>query len=138
MVRKKKEKTDNSNNKFFEVLKNVYEEKEDKWEELKDHYSPYSVLLMAGNNEKDIHLVQTCNELPNLSARHQYLFLMNVLPKRRRFNKYPKRDDDMTIIVKELSFYYGVSDEKARSMIEVHTPDQLLKIHDYYAVNTDG
>ena len=66
------------------------------------------------------------NQYHNIDNKLQFDFLLNIVRKRKRFSKWIKPDviDDVEA-VKE---YYGYSNEKARSVISLLTPDQLQQI----------
>ena len=63
------------------------------------------------------------NRYHQLDSRLQYQFLINMVRKRKRFSKWvkPEIENDLES-VKE---YYGYSNEKARQVIQLLTPQQL-------------
>ena len=63
------------------------------------------------------------NKYHHLDSRLQFSFLINIIRKRKRFSKWikPEIENDVEV-VKE---YYGYSNEKARQVIQLLTPQQL-------------
>jgi hypothetical protein len=63
------------------------------------------------------------NRYHHLDKKLQFLFLLNIVRKRKRFSKWIKPDLDSDIeVVKE---YYGYSNEKARQAILLLSDNQL-------------
>lgn len=66
------------------------------------------------------------NRYHHLDEKLQYHFLLNIVRKQKRFSKWVKADTHNDIDnVKE---YYGYSDEKARTVLPLLTPQQLEHI----------
>ena len=68
-------------------------------------------------------LANEMNRYCHLESRLQFAFLINTIRKRKRFSKWikPEIENDVEV-VKE---YYGYSNEKARQVIQLLTPQQL-------------
>ena len=66
------------------------------------------------------------NQYHHLDKKLQFHFLLNTVRKRKRFSKWekPQTFDDVEA-VKE---YYGYSNEKARSVLSLLSPDQVKEI----------
>jgi hypothetical protein len=63
------------------------------------------------------------NMYAHLDKKLQYHFLLNIIRKRKRFSKWTKVDKSADLdAVKE---YYGYSEEKARSAMQLLSRDQL-------------
>jgi|TARA_B110000908_G_C10267965_1_gene466689 hypothetical protein len=64
------------------------------------------------------------NRYHHLDSRLQYQFLINIVRKRKRFSKWVKPELEHDVdVVKE---YYGYSNEKARTVISLLSPQQIL------------
>lgn len=62
------------------------------------------------------------NQYHHVDNKLQYHFLINILRKRKRFSKWIKSDDISDIeVVKE---YYGYSNEKAKQVLSLLSPEQ--------------
>ena len=63
------------------------------------------------------------NRYHHLENKLQYHFLINIIYKRKRFSKWMKPDQISDIeVVKE---YYGYSNEKAKQVLTLLSPDQI-------------
>lgn len=66
------------------------------------------------------------NRYHHLDNRLQYSFLINIIRKRKRFSKWVKPEIENGVdVVKE---YYGYSNEKARQVLSLLTPNQLKEL----------
>ena len=73
-------------------------------------------VLMA--NEMNMHA--------HLDKKLQYHFLINIVRKKKRFSKWAKPEKESDIeAVKE---YYGYSNEKARQILTLLSPEQIKNI----------
>ena len=62
----------------------------------------------------------------NIDNKLQYDFLRTIIKKKKRFSKWLKPDQvDAVDVIKE---YYGYSNEKAKSVLPLFTPDQLSEL----------
>jgi len=66
------------------------------------------------------------NRYHHLDNKLQYHFLINIIRKRKRFSKWmkPKTESDIEVI-KE---YYAYSNEKARQILSLLSPEQITII----------
>ena len=57
----------------------------------------------------------------------QFQFYINIITKKKRFNKWVKKEKDSNsfLLVKE---YYGYSDEKTRQALDILSDDQIATI----------
>tara|TARA_E500000178_G_C17029875_1_gene760037 strand:- start:859 stop:1248 length:390 start_codon:yes stop_codon:yes gene_type:complete len=63
------------------------------------------------------------NRYHHIDKRLQFHFLINTVRKRKRFSKWNKPELDSDIeVVKQ---YYGYSNEKARQVLSLLSPDQI-------------
>lgn len=66
------------------------------------------------------------NRYHHLDNKLQFLFLLNIVRKRKRFSKWIKPDsDDAVEVIKE---YYGYSNEKARQALSLLSSEQIEEI----------
>ena len=71
-------------------------------------------------------LVNVMNRYHHLDSKLQYHFLINIVRKRKRFSKWVKPQTESDIeVIKE---YYGYSNEKARQVLSLLSPEQLTII----------
>jgi hypothetical protein len=66
------------------------------------------------------------NMYAHLDKKLQYHFLINIVRKKKRFSKWAKPEKESDIeAVKE---YYGYSNEKARQILTLLSPEQIKNI----------
>ena len=66
------------------------------------------------------------NQYHHIDSKLQYHFLINIVRKRKRFSKWIKPDSDNDIeVVKQ---YYGYSNEKAKDVLSLLSPEQIITI----------
>ena len=71
-------------------------------------------------------LANVMNRYHHLDSKLQYHFLINIVRKRKRFSKWVKPQTESDIeVIKE---YYGYSNEKARQVLSLLSPEQLTII----------
>lgn len=58
----------------------------------------------------------------------QFYFLLNSIPKKKRYSKWPKaeKEDKLELVME----YYGYSSEKAKQALAILTPEQLKTIEE--------
>lgn len=68
-------------------------------------------------------LANEMNKNHHIDHRLQYDFLRGVIRKRKRFSKWAKKDQVANVeVIKE---YYGYSDAKAESVVDLLSSDQI-------------
>ena len=74
------------------------------------------------------------NRYGHLESRLQFAFLINTIRKRKRFSKWikPEIENDVEVVKR----YYGYSNEKARQILPLLTPQQIQIIRN--KVNKGG
>ena len=74
------------------------------------------------------------NKYHHLDSRLQFSFLINIIRKRKRFSKWikPEIENDVEVVKR----YYGYSNEKARQILPLLTPQQIQIIRN--KVNKGG
>jgi len=86
-------------------------------------YNPYLTNHSLSYFGDTVHLVNVLNRYHHLDKKLQYDFLLNIVRKRKRFSKWNKPDEVSNLeAVKE---YYGYSNEKARSILSLLSPEQI-------------
>ena len=66
------------------------------------------------------------NQYHHIDNKLQYHFLINIIRKRKRFSKWMKPETESDIeVVKE---YYGYSNEKAKQVLPLLSPEQITII----------
>ena len=66
------------------------------------------------------------NKYHHLDKKLQFKFLLNIVRKKKRFSKWVKPTTDSNVdVIKE---YYGYSNEKAKSALDILTKEQLKLI----------
>jgi hypothetical protein len=89
-------------------------------------YPPYIVNKCLAPFPDTIQLVNEMNQLPHLDKKLQFDFLINSLRPRKRFTPWMKAKKlDNLEYVKE---YYGYSNEKAKTALEILNDEQISAI----------
>lgn len=66
------------------------------------------------------------NQHAHLDNRLQFDFLINIVRKKKRFSKWTKAQSSSDVeVVKQ---YYGYSNQKARQIYDLITPDQMEEL----------
>jgi hypothetical protein len=103
----------------FEFINAIHYSKDnlvvDDWSE--KQYNPYVVNKGLSYGYDTVIPANEMNSRPHLEKKLQFMFLINIIRKRKRFNKWIKPEKIESIeIVKE---YYGYSTEKARQVLPI-------------------
>ena len=109
----------------FELIKSISNSKKDILENEKD-YNAFMVNRGLSYFPDTVIYANEMNKYHHLDGGLQYQFLINIVRKRNRFSKWNKstESDDIKII-KE---YYGYSDEKAKSVYNLFSNEELLTL----------
>jgi hypothetical protein len=112
----------------FDFLKAINETKEDMivddWSE--KQYNPYIINKGLSFGKDTIFAANAMNSRPHLDKALQFSFLINIIVKRKRYNKWLKLEKIEAIeVIKE---YYGYSTEKARQVLSLLDDDQITKM----------
>ena len=95
-------------------------------EEWENKYPPFIVNKCLSPFPDTIQLVNEMNQLPHLDKKLQFDFLINSLRPRKRFTPWIKAKKlDNLEYVKE---YYGYSNEKAKTALEILNDEQISAI----------
>ena len=96
------------------------------YEEWEKKYPPFIVNKCLSPFPDTIQLVNEMNQLPHLDKKLQFDFLINSLRPRKRFTPWMKAKKlDNLEYVKE---YYGYSNEKAKTALEILNDEQISAI----------
>ena len=89
-------------------------------------YVPYIVNRQLSYFPDTVAFANAINQYPHVDKKLQFAFLLNIVRKRSRFSKWgkPEQSDDIEVI-KQL---YGYSNEKAKQVISLFTPEQLEEL----------
>jgi hypothetical protein len=98
-------------------------------EDLSDNiseYPSYIVNKILGADRGCVLLINELNKRYSMPADMQYKFLLNSIPRKKRFNPYLKKSKDKDVeAVKE---YFKISTEKAKEYLEVLDMEQVQSI----------
>ena len=95
-------------------------------EEWEKKYPPFIVNKCLSPFPDTIQLVNEMNQLPHLDKKLQFDFLINSLRPRKRFTPWMKAKKLYNLeYVKE---YYGYSNEKAKTALEILNDEQISAI----------
>ena len=105
--------------------KNLMDTDDEMWEK---KYPPYVVNRCLAPFRDTIMLVNEMNKLHHLDKKLQFDFLLNSVRSRKRFAPWLKEEKiDNLECVKE---YYGYSNEKAKSALNLLNDEQIKTIKD--------
>tara|TARA_B100001057_G_scaffold75220_1_gene69947 strand:- start:9764 stop:10141 length:378 start_codon:yes stop_codon:yes gene_type:complete len=90
------------------------------------HYNSFVINRSLSYFPDTVAIANEMNKYHHLDSRLQFSFLINIIRKRKRFSKWikPEIENDVEV-VKE---YYGYSNEKARQILPLLTPEQIQTI----------
>ena len=89
-------------------------------------YAPFMVNRSLSYFQDTVCLANVMNQYHHIDNKLQYHFLINIVRKRKRFSKWIKPETESDIeVVKE---YYGYSNEKARQVLSLLSPEQITII----------
>jgi hypothetical protein len=120
----------------FEFINAIQYSKEelivDEWSE--KQYNPYIVNRGLSFGADTVFFANEMNCRPHLEKKMQYLFLINSVRPRKRYNKWLKAEKIEDIeYVKQ---YYNYNTEKALHALALLTPENILTIKE--KLNTGG
>jgi len=89
-------------------------------------YPPYIINRCLSGHLDTVLFANEMNKYHHLDSRLQFSFLINIIRKRKRFSKWikPEIEDDVEVVKK----YYGYSNEKARQILPLLSPQQLNEL----------
>ena len=89
-------------------------------------YPPYQINKGLSYFSDTIEQANIMNGCWQLDKKLQYLYLINTIRPKKRFAKWIKKqdNDDLDAVAE----YYGYSYEKAKAVLKLHSPDQIIDI----------
>ena len=113
----------------FDFINSINFSKEDLFTEpqAKKDYKAFLVNRGLSYFPDTIFHANEMNTKPDIPEDWQFYFLLNSIPKKKRFSKWAKKeaDTDDVSLVKE---YYGYSAEKAREALTILSESELTMI----------
>jgi hypothetical protein len=115
----------------FDILKVINETKEDIFQEpqAEKDYSPYMINRGLSYFPDTVMYANQMNLNQAIPKKFQFLYLLNSVTKRKRFSKWHKKDAESKslALIKE---YYNYSNDKAKIVLNLLTPEQLSCIEE--------
>jgi hypothetical protein len=89
-------------------------------------YNGFMINRSLSYFQDTVQFANLMNRYHHLDNKLQYDFLINIIRKRQRFSKWMKPEIESDIeVVKQ---YYGYSNEKARQVLSLLSPEQITII----------
>jgi len=109
----------------FEYLNSINHSKQDVMVDdmTEKSYNSFMINRSLSYFQDTIQFANLMNRYHHLDNKLQYHFLINIIRKRKRFSKWykPETESDIEVVKK----YYGYSNEKARQVLSLLSPDQI-------------
>jgi hypothetical protein len=115
----------------FDFLNAINESKKDLIKEDPTNEKEYSAWMVNRGLSFFSDTVMYANEMNQrhqISNKWQFQFLLNSIPKKKRFSKWFKREEEKHL--KLVMDCYGYSSEKAKQVLTILTPEQLKTIEE--------
>lgn len=112
---------------IWDIVRSISEGTEEVFDE--KIYNPFIVTMAIGRYPDLVLIAQELNMRPNLTKRQHYDFLFNVVRKKKRFAKWPKKENDLRISVIQKAFGYSYT--KALTAMSILTDQQLEEIENF-------
>jgi len=112
----------------FNYVTSINDTKKDIMEDdiAEKQYPSFIVNRSLSYFQDTVGLANVINQYHHLDNKLQYHFLINIIRKRKRFSKWMKPETESDIeVVKE---YYGYSNEKAKQILPLLSPEQITII----------
>lgn len=112
----------------FDFVNAIHHTKEnlivDEWSE--KQYNPFIINKALSFGADTVIQANEMNSRPHLSKQAQFLFLLNIIKPKKRYNKWLKAEkiDD----VEAIKEYYGYSNKKALQTLSILTREQIETI----------
>lgn len=109
----------------FDYLNSINHTKQDIMELESDErvYNSFIINRSLSYFNDTVSLANVVNRYHHLDPKLQYHFLINIIRKRKRFSKWIKPEQVSDIeVVKQ---YYGYSNEKAKQVLPLLSPEQI-------------
>ena len=94
--------------------------------DLEKKYPSYIINRCLSGHIDAVMFANEMNKHPNLAKKLQYDFFLNSLRKRKRYSPWLRKEqiENLELVKK----YYGYSNEKAKSALDILTKEQLKLI----------
>lgn len=89
-------------------------------------YLPYMTNRSLSYFQDTVLIANEMNLNHHIDNRLQFDFFINIIRKRKRFSKWFKPEEQSDVEV--VKAYYGYSNEKARQVLSLLTPEQLQEL----------
>ena len=112
----------------FNYVTSINDTKQDVMEDdiAERNYNSFVINRSLSYFSDTVGLANVVNQYHHLDNKLQYHFLINIIRKRKRFSKWMKPETESDIeVVKE---YYGYSNEKARQVLSLLSPEMITII----------
>lgn len=110
----------------FDFVNDISYKKENIFHGNEDIYNAFIVNRAFSLYRDTLFIANEANKLSNLDKDMQFGYLFNKVPKKRRWEKWPKKEKlDNLAYIQE---YYKYSVDKARHTLSILTDDQLAII----------
>lgn len=95
-------------------------------EDIESTYAPFIINKSLSYYLDSIFFADKANTFYNLPKKMQFDYLLNVIPvrKNKRWAKWDK-PDDISYNIRIIKEYYNYSDEKAKQVIDLLSPEQI-------------
>lgn len=109
----------------FDFINNICQSKDDLIidSDSEKQYNPYLINRGLSFGADTIIYANEMNSRPHIEKKLQYDFLRTAMPKKKRYNKWIKADNDENIEL--VSEYYGYSMERAKEALSLLNDDNL-------------
>ena len=111
----------------FDFLNSINDTKVDiMTEDTQNSYIPFVINRSLSYFPDTVALANELNTRHHIDKKLQYHFLINIVRKRKRFSKWNKPDlvSDMEVVKQ----YYGYSNDKARQVLQLLSPEQIEQL----------
>ena len=112
----------------FDYLNTINDTKQDIMETESDerNYVPFVINRSLSYFADTVGMANVVNQHHHIDKKLQYHFLINIIRKRKRFSKWIKPDlvSDMEVVKQ----YYGYSNDKARQVFHLLSPEQIEEL----------
>jgi hypothetical protein len=109
-------------------------------DESSDNEASYTPFIVNKNYSQGIDTLIYANEMNKnsfLDKKLQYDFYYYGIDKKKRFNKWAKKDSDQLDKIKIVKTFFGISHKKAKSIMNLLTQEQLADISKRVVDGTD-
>jgi hypothetical protein len=104
----------------------------DEWSE--NQYNPYIVNRAMSFNSDTVIAGNEMNSRTHLDKKMQYDFLMSIVRKAKRYNKWMKPEEDLEAVQE----FFGYSFNKAKEAVRILTSDNIESIKQYLKTSKGG